>query len=50
MTRIEFKRKYDEVCFSVGKYEGGGAFPSHAHTEREQRVAEDREIKNSGMG
>ena len=50
MTRIDFKRKYEQVglySFAVDRKsrKGGRAFPSHANTEREQGVSEHREIK-----
>lgn len=47
MTRREFKKKCDKVgryCFAIGKVqtECVRLFPSHANTESEQGVAEDR--------
>ena len=49
MTRIEFKTKCDEVgvyCFPIGKVEQeGGILSSHAKTESENGVAEDRHRK-----
>ena len=53
MTRKELKRECDEVgmyCFAIGKVDGEGEqFPSHAETESEHGMAEDRDRKSVRM-
>ena len=53
MTRIDFKRKCDEVglyCFAIGnRSTGGRTLSSHAKAESKHGVAEDRNINIFGM-